>query len=291
MTVSPPSRSFLDATRDASPRAMLTGVLSHAPGLFDWWDRRRPMGNTASASYARGVWRLHLANAATAGMPSPRAVGELGPGASLGACIAALLDGVETAVGLDAGQYANPETNQRVLTELLSVDQAEEPPALRQAVAAAGGPDQTVLRYAAPWTDKGICPADSLDLVFSHSVMEHVDDPAATYAACAAWLRPGGVMSHKIDHSSHGVTHSWNGHYSLPPALWNLIYGRRPYLLNRLRPRVHLDMIRAAGFEILPESRFVIDEGGVQRTISLKDPWPDDLWVRTSEIIARKPGR
>lgn len=274
---------------DASPRAIATGLLSHVPGLFDWWDRRRPMGNTASAAYARGVWRHHSANAAQAGVAAPRAVGELGPGASLGACIAALLDGVEFAVGLDAGQYADPETNQRVLAELLQADGRTVPPDLGPVVAAAGGPDETALRYAAPWTDPDICPADSLDIVFSHSVMEHVADPALTYAACARWLRPGGVMSHKIDHSSHGVTRSWNGHYSLSPFVWKLIYGRRPYLLNRIRPREHLALIRAAGFEILPESRFVIDDGIDQREIGLDAPWPDDLLIRTSDVIARKP--
>lgn len=80
-------------------------------------------------------------------------------------------------------------------------------------------------------------------------------------------------MSHRIDHSSHGLTRRWSGHYSLPPFIWRMIYRRRPYLLNRLRPQVHLDMIRAARFEILPGSRFGIDERGEQdqRTIGLND--------------------
>lgn len=273
---------------EARPRAIVTGLLSWWPGLFDWWDKRRPMGNTASAAYSRGVWRHHAANAGLAGVTRPRAVGELGPGASLGACIAALLDGVDRAVGLDAGQYADPALNQRVLTDLLDADGRAPDPALREAVAAAG-PDELVLRYAAPWTDPDICPAGSLDIVFSHSVMEHVSDPALTYAACAQWLRPGGVMSHKIDHSSHGLTHSWNGHYGLSPFVWALIYGRRPYLLNRMRPKAHLALIRAAGFEILPESRFVVDDNGRQSEIGLNEPWPDDLLIRTSDIIARKP--
>lgn len=274
---------------EARPRAIATGLLSCWPGLFDWWDKRRPMGNTASSAYSRGVWRHHAANAAVAGVTWPRAVGELGPGASLGACIAALLDGVERAVGLDAGQYADPEANLRVLAELLEADSRPVDPALSQSVAAAGGPHETVLRYAAPWTDPDICAAGSLDIVFSHSVMEHVDDPALTYRACALWLRPGGVMSHKIDHSSHGLTRSWNGHYGLSARVWAVIYGRRPYLLNRMRPRDHLALIRAAGFEILPESRFVIDDAGRQSEIGLNDPWPDDLLIRTSDIIARKP--
>lgn len=274
---------------DVSPRALVTGLASYVPGLYDWWDRRRPMGNTSSAEYSHRIWRHHRANSSIAGLKFPSAVGELGPGASLGALISALLDGVDTAIGLDAGKYANSEANLRVFADLLPLYQLEDATDYYDVIAAAGGAEESILRYAAPWSDPSICSPASLDFVFSHSVMEHVDDPAATYAACAMWLRAGGVMSHKIDHSSHGLTRRWNGHYSLPPAIWSLIYGRRPYLLNRLRPNVHLDMIRAAGLEILPESQFVVDDYRGQRTIGLNDPWPDDTWIRTSEIIARKP--
>jgi len=48
----------------------------------------------------------------------PRNIGELGPGATLGTCIAALLDGIESAGAFDAGNYASTDENLRLLTEL-----------------------------------------------------------------------------------------------------------------------------------------------------------------------------
>ena len=277
--------------RDVQPRPLLTGLMSFAPGVFAWWDRRRPMGNTASADYCRSIWRFHLDNTRRVnGGALPGAVGELGPGATLGSCIAALLDGVGTAVALDAGKYAAPAANARILTELgRGGDTTVSAEALRDTVERAGGAGQGALKYVAPWNDPAVFAADSLDLIFSHSVLEHVDQPVATYRACFRWLKPGAVMSHKIDHSSHGITRSWNGHYALPAPLWAIIYGKRPYLLNRRRPLEHLTDMEAAGFEVLPESEFVVEENGVQRTVGREELPADDRLVRTSTVLLRKP--
>ncbi|WP_309630378.1 methyltransferase domain-containing protein [Brevundimonas sp.] len=270
------------------PRSFATGAMSYIPGLFEWWDDRRPMGNTADPAYCRNIWRFHRDNALQASPNRLARVGEIGPGATLGVCIAALLDGVDQAVAIDAGHYAKIEANVGMLRSLTEGDGASFD-RLRDAVAAArdAGP-AAPLKYVAPWSDRTICALDSLDLIFSHSVLEHVSDPAATYAACFSWLKAGGIMSHKIDHSSHALTRSWNGHYEIPDVLWTLIYGRRPYLLNRWRPARHLSAFRAAGFEILASSRFVIGDG-LDTEVTL-DAWPDDdRLVRTSTIIARKP--
>jgi len=272
-------------------RPLLSGMLSFIPGVFGFWDRIRPMGNTVSATYCQSIWQIHRDNSQRVnGGALPVAVAELGPGASLGVCIAALLDGVETAVALDAGHYADSAANLRILLELGSVGDASTLNTnLIGAVERAGGPHEERLRYVAPWSDPNVLAANSIDLIFSHSVLEHVGEPLATYGACFHWLGSGGVMSHKIDHSSHGITRRWNGHYALPEKLWALIYGRRPYLLNRQRPRQHLADMASVGFEILPESSFVIEEDNVQRTVTLANLPEDDLLVRTSMIIARKP--
>jgi SAM-dependent methyltransferase len=162
--------------------------------------------------------------------------------------------------------------------------------ALRGMVERAGGPSEDRLRYVAPLNDPNVMEAGSLDLILSHSVLEHVDHPSAIYRAYFRWLRPGGLMGHKIDHSSHGITRSWNGHYAVPNWLWRTIFGRRPYLLNRRRPLEHLADLKLAGFEILPESSFVVDEAGMQRAVVREELQSDDCLVRTSTLLLRKPG-
>jgi hypothetical protein len=143
------------------------------------------------------------------------------------------------------------------------------------------------LAYFAPWTASDVLPEASVDMVFSHSVLEHVDSPADAYAACFRWLRPGGIMSHKIDHSSHGLTKSWNGHYALPNWIWTLVRGGRPYLLNRMTPSHHRELILAQGFVILSETLVEATDldSSTRCTLVTSD---GDARVKTSTFVCKK---
>ena len=86
---------------------------------------------------------------------------------------------------------------------------------------------------SAPWMQSNVVQRHSVDWVFSHSVLEHVDDLAGTYYAIAKWLKLKGYATHLIDFYSHNLTHEWNGHWALSEAVWSVIRGKTPYLLNR----------------------------------------------------------
>ena len=90
-----------------------------------------------------------------------------------------------------------------------------------------------VIDYIVPWNEKQNMKPNSVDLIISHSVLEHVADIEHTIEACASWLRPDGWMSHQIDFKSHGLTDEWNGHWTISDFTWRLIKGRRPFLINR----------------------------------------------------------
>jgi SAM-dependent methyltransferase len=274
-------------------RPLAAGLLSCLPRLYEWWDNRRPTGNTASSTYSRGIWTFHRDNyhrhsaAATLGT-----VAELGPGATLATCIAALCDGVGQAVGLDVCPYAGGSTrNLKMLDELWPAPALPDP-RRQQLVAAIShlGTLQSLptLQYVAPWTSAAAVAQGSVDLIFSHSVLEHVDDPETAYNACFRWLRPGGLMSHKIDHSAHGITRSWNGHYALPDWLWTVIRGGRPYLLNRMPSSEHRRLIEAAGFEILEETlvKATASDRSTRARLRVTDR---DASIKTSTFICRRP--
>lgn len=279
----------------ALSRAVVTGLLSRIPGLYAFWDKRRPIGNTGSARYCRDIWALHRDLAAAAlGADTfrPRAIAELGPGRSLGVCVAALLDNVSEATALDAGRYADAAETARTFRDLAAIMPEHDPARLAEIDAAVRALDRapgiSPLFYRAPWTDPTVCAESSLDLILSHSVMEHVNDPAAVYAACYRWLRPGGIMSHRIDHSAHGITERWNGHYDIPPWLWRLIVGNRPFLLNRWSPSAHLAAIRDAGFRVAANTTFVVETAPSRFTESSTFPGTDRT-VKTTTVVAAKP--
>lgn len=273
-------------------RSLISGLLSYILGLYNWWDNRRPTGHTASSNYCKSIWEFHRGNYidATHGQ-RPSTVAELGPGASLGTCLAALCDGIEYAVGLDVCPYAEEDILNKLMLEELwpKSDRNPRRQELVVAINQLGKKNATrpPLEYVAPWTNPEALPEASVDMVFSHSVLEHVDNPAEAYRACFKWLRPGGIMSHKIDHSSHGLTISWNGHYALPAWTWKLIRGGRPYLLNRLTPSEHRKLILLAGFEILSET--LVETTDIDHNSKyISKIRESDTHIKTSTFICKK---
>jgi SAM-dependent methyltransferase len=48
-------------------------------------------------------------------------------------------------------------------------------------------------------------PSNSVDIVISHAVLEHVQDPLAILRCCYNWLAPNGFTSHLIDLRDHNL--------------------------------------------------------------------------------------
>lgn len=216
-------------------------------------------------------------------------VAEVGPGDSIGVGMSALLSGADRYYALDAKAHATPALNRRNLAELISLfetmspipDDGEFPDVYPKLVTYAfpvhiltrkllehtlrherlerisaslsggGHSGEISIRYLAPWDDLTICAPGEVDLVISQAVLEHVHDMPTTYAALHRMLKPGGFMSHSVDFRSHRLTRAWNGHWTIPDWEWKLVYGKRPYLINRLAYSEHLDLMRQTGFEIV----------------------------------------
>lgn len=235
----------------------------------------------------------HLVKAYEAGLNTRlNKIAELGPGDSLGIGLCAVLCGVKEYHALDTKIHANSERNKKIFEELVIMlihreaipDETEFPfisPSLKEhtfphhiltdeILTDSLRPDRLAaihkalddtrstsvvhIAYVAPWQGVSLYESGgALDMVFSQAVMEHVEQVDATYAALYKWLRLGGFMSHTIDYKSHGYTHDWNGHWTIPEFLWNIIKGNRPYLINRLPHSSHMEAMKKAGFKIINE--------------------------------------
>jgi hypothetical protein len=81
------------------PRTVLTGMLSHVPGVMSAYRRIAFRPNLAAADGSYRIWMKHYSVARVQGMPAvPETVVELGPGMPLGAGLAALLCGAQRRV-------------------------------------------------------------------------------------------------------------------------------------------------------------------------------------------------
>lgn len=288
-------------------------------------------GGTNTALYCYGVWIKHLTMLHQHGglRTVPDTVAELGPGDSLGIGLSALLSGANRYEALDVVPFASTDANLRVLEELVSLFGQRAPsPAqgfpdfwqymgddrfphhvlTKDVLAASLAPERVdairrVLRgdrvdgiainYRVPWTDDASVRPDSVDIVLSHSVMEHVVDIDAAYAAIARWLRPGGLMTHQIDFTSHGLSEQWNGYRGYPELLWKAILGKRPYLINRAPCSVHRELIDRYGFEVTCFLQNIRTDG-IERA-KLAESWrsisDDDLTCAGAYVQARLPAQ
>ena len=268
-------------------RSLARGMVTFVPGLK--WVGTVGGGHTASATYCYSVWLKHLTLLRQNGLEAvPDSVAELGPGGSIGVGLAALLSGAHHYVALDVLPHTTMERNVAVFDELVELFRNRAPrpdkgwpdfdahlddklfpshiltPALleemlapervarlRHAITHVGRSDGAAesIEYVAPWSDASVIAENSVDLIVSHSVLEHVTDLGNTYRALYRWLRPQGWMSHQIDFKSHGLSPEWNGYRRYSEFLWKLLVGRRPFSINREPCSVHLNYLREMGFE------------------------------------------
>jgi len=246
--------------------------------------RRRGVGGTESARYCYASWLRHLIHAKNCGLNGiPETVAELGPGASIGCGLAALLSGCTRYYALDAVNKVSVEENIRVFDELVELfrirssipDNHEFPDVhplletydfpssilndelLNKALeerrinlirdAISGG---RMITYRAPWSDPSVITRASVDLIYSQAVLEHIDELPTVYKCMHHWLKPGGCVSHTIDFRSHGMSDAWNGHWAYSDLLWKVIRGRRSYLINREPCSTHMELLREYGFTV-----------------------------------------
>jgi Methyltransferase domain len=310
------------------PRALLAGVASFLPVLRN--RVCGGTGGTSSARYCYSVWLRHLVKAKERGLdPLVDTLAELGPGDSLGIGLSALLSGVHTYLALDAKPHAALERNISVLETLLSlfenraaIPDEDEFPAVepklpsyefprsiltdevlgrsltdRRLSAIRGAlqgkdnhPEGVCIRYCAPWWKSPDLSPNTVDMVISQAVMEHVEDVFGTYRSLFRLVRPGGFMSHNIDFRSHGLTWDWNGHWTVSNEVWRLVRGTRPYLINRAPHSVHLNGLNNVGFRVVGDLRRqgpAISRNALSPAFrSLSD---DDLIISGALFLAVKP--
>jgi hypothetical protein len=320
--VSRPAAASLGREVRLRVKALLSGLATYVPG----YDYMHGTGGTDSARYCYAVWMRHLVLAQRTGAlrSVPRVVAELGPGDSIGIGLMALLTGAEKYFALDVVPYTNLEKNRAILEELVALLRARAPlpgddefPGMKPQVLQSGFPTdlfdldaalseervRQIARsvthpsepgsrvvYRAPWFSPEVLERDSVDMIFSQAVLEHVDDLGGVYEAMRGWLRAGGIMTHQIDYRSHGKADSWDGHWTYSNAAWKLVVGRRPYLLNRISHSGQLRQLRAAGFEIVAETLYREPSHIRRRDLAphLRGIPDDDLTISGAFVVARK---
>jgi hypothetical protein len=307
-------------------KPIVKGLGTFIPGLKKVLPQK---GYGRTAYYCYGVWLKHLTLLWESGMNFiPQTLAELGPGDSLGVGLAAMLCGVNNYFALDVIKHSNIEINLKVLDELVALFKSRAPrptkgwpdfdmyldsrlfpshiltdrlleetlsekriSLIRNEIKNQGNHNHEInIKYQVPWLSKNIIKRETVDIILSHVVLEHVSDLENTYQALYTWLKPQGVMSHQIDFSSHSLSEKWNGHRAFSELLWKIIMGKRPFLINRQPYSIHKNLLTKHGFEVNTDLTMHRCDG-IQRA-DLSKYWKDisdeDLTTASAFIIASK---
>ncbi|HMA29618.1 MAG TPA: methyltransferase domain-containing protein [Thermoanaerobaculia bacterium] len=178
---------------------------------------RERAGANDSVFYAHRVFAETDGLARRHGLPSPRSVLEIGPGANLGSLFAFAASGAR-ATGVDVAPLPpRDDAFYEALRDYLLVAEgfawwrawAEPQPGRVDFPTVSSFPSASALLssidYRSAVSSESLpFPAASFDLVYSVAALEHVPDPQGTVDEIARVLAPGGLAVHEIDLKHHG---------------------------------------------------------------------------------------
>lgn len=266
---------------------ILKGLIKHVPGVKKMLSGGT--GGTTESRYCYSIWMRHLMHWSSVHSRLPETVIEIGPGDSLGVGLAALLSGSSRLYALDVVKYWDNQRNVQVFEALVELfgqkaaipDASEYPnvkplltnyefpasmltdqrlsqslsPArinsIRKELSDPENPQNTFIKCQVPWNRHTAIAAESADFIYSQAVLEYVSDLDETFGLMKQWLKPAGLMSHTIDFKSHGLTPSWNGHWTLSDLEWRIVKGGQKFLLNREPVSTYVDLHKKHGFSII----------------------------------------
>jgi len=285
---------------------LIKDALRRLPGVAQLDESRqaRLTGSMSDPEMVSGILAVHL-RALAAGLGRVKGIHacELGPGNSLAMAFVLSLLGATRVVAVDVRRYAKYCEGEiyQICVDMLDgwFDTERFPPEFRPsewrkeipAILPAGARAPVLGdRIAYAVTDGRALPVEggSLDFIYSCSVQEHVREPQHAYAEQYRALCPGGLVSHIIDVKDHHHSEPFN-FLRYDDRLWEAMQGHSGGSTNRLRAQDHLDLIEAAGFEILNVRRRQAETP--PRTLAPRFRRFSDDELRTLDLVvsARKP--
>jgi SAM-dependent methyltransferase len=250
--------------------------------------KRAGSGGTFSSKYCYSVWLRHLHYLLNKelfkNIGEIKRVAEIGPGDSLGIGLASIYCGVDDYHAFDMIKHTDLKKNEQINRELFDLFKSKKPIPHGESfknvapyLASYSFPEylfhlspdyykerfesvqktlqredsgRVKIEYVVPWHGSDRIEENSLDLIFSQAVMEHVIDLHTAYQTMYKWLRPGGVISHQIDFKSHEMTQEWNAHWFIGDKMWDFLLRGRKYPINRMPFSAHIKIMEDSGFEI-----------------------------------------
>ncbi len=148
-----------------------------------------------------------------------------------------------------------------------------------------------MIQYMVPWNETSLIELESIDMIISQAVLQHIDRLENTYECMYKWLKKDGIMSHCIDLKSMGSSDKWDGHWSYTDTEWKIVRGRKNYLINREPYSKHIELLKKNNFIIICDKKTTTKSSfvnGEKLASKFKKMDPIDLAVSGTFIQAVK---
>lgn len=270
-------------------------ILSRLPLRHSFWNKLGLFrhGAMESPEYAIRVFAAHMQMSGLAENLSGKQILELGPGDSIASAVIAKTYGAR-AILVDASPVVRSDIKPyRILTDALTLLGLKPP-----VIADCQTIDDVLARCEARYLSAGLVSlqeieSESVDLVFSQAVLEHVHNQEffQTMQECYRILKPNGISTHQVDLRDHLGGALNNLRFN--KTVWeSYIFKNSGFYTNRIRFSAMQQLFADAGFQILdrevcrwatlPTKREKLD-----KTFSVL---PDDeLCISTFDVVLQKP--
>jgi len=270
-------------------------IIARLPVPYSFWRSLSVFrhGSMDSTDYPVKIFNLHLKRAFPDGLPSDAVMLELGPGDSLASALLGYASGASMTYLVDVGSFARKDV---AFYQTLAADLSNrglQCPDLSDALTFNDILQASNASYLANGLSSlRMIPSESIDFVWSHSVLEHVrkDELPEVLFELHRILKPGGLSSHNIDYQDH-LAYSLNN-LRFSEKLWESnFFAKSGFYTNRV-PAIRLHrMLQEAGFKILHEEFGKWDKLPVLRRTLHSDFTKftdEELCNRTSHVLLKR---
>jgi len=150
--------------------------------------------------------------------------------------------------------------------------------------------EDDMISYVVPWNETSLIRLQSLDMIISQAVLQHIDNLSLTYKSMSNWLKPNGLLSHEIDFKSMGSSDTWYGHWEYSDLEWKIIRGRKVFYINREPYSTHIKLLNDNNFKIIFDLKTIAKTKINSKNLAgrFKNSTPEDLTISSTFIQATK---
>lgn len=211
---------------------------------------------------------------------------ELGPGGSIGFGLLALSAGVKKYFAIEDGNHTRftPQTIEIYKEKLLNGNQILS----NQCFTGDGYFNTEKIEFIENnQTSSYALPDNSVDLIYSCAVLEHVHNLDLCFSEMTRVLRPGGIMNHQVDLRDHIFSQKSIWFLTISNNIFSALFSKTGEYVNRKRLSYYKELFKKNRLQILSLDKTIVFKKGLTKKL-LKQYSEDDLRTLSINVTLKK---